>query len=84
MTLSANEQGAKRDISHNKPEMPSCDGEPAAKVNVFLTVAAGSRVSGTVADGQSRADGAADLTRGGGPYACARIGLASRLPAFAQ
>jgi hypothetical protein len=27
-------------------------------------------------------DSAADLTRGGGPYAWSRIGLASRLPAF--
>ena len=34
------------------------------------------------ARGQSRADGAADLTRGGCQYACARIGLASRLPAM--
>jgi len=31
--------------------------------------------------GQARGDGAADLTRGGGPYACWRIGLASGLPA---
>jgi hypothetical protein len=29
-------------------------------------------------------DSAADLTRGGDPYAWSRIGLASRLPAFAQ
>ena len=34
------------------------------------------------ADGQFRADGAADLTRGGGPYAGLRIGLASGLPAM--
>ena len=32
--------------------------------------------------GYSHADRAADLIRGGGPYACARIGLASRLPAM--
>jgi hypothetical protein len=31
---------------------------------------------------QLGADGAADLTRGGGPYACLRIGLASCLPAM--
>ena len=29
---------------------------------------------------QLRTDGAADLTRGGGPYACPRIGLASACP----
>jgi hypothetical protein len=32
--------------------------------------------------GRFHADGVVDLTRGGGPYACARIGLASRLLAM--
>jgi hypothetical protein len=32
--------------------------------------------------GQSRSDIVTDLTRGAGVYACARIGLASRLPAM--
>ena len=31
-------------------------------------------------DRKLRTDGAADLTRGGGPYACPRIGLASACP----
>jgi len=56
----------------------------AATVNKPLTVAADFRTSGAATGGQLRADRAVDLTRGGGPYACARIGLASRLPAFAQ
>ena len=33
---------------------------------------------------QFRADGAADLIRGGCPYACLAIGLASGLPALAR
>ena len=36
------------------------------------------------AAGQLPTDGVAGLARGGGPYACWRIGLASRLPAIAR
>jgi hypothetical protein len=58
--------------------------EPPVAVNGLLTATGGSCVFWRGGNGQPHADGAADLTRGGGPYAGRRIGLASRLPAFAQ
>jgi hypothetical protein len=51
-------------------------------VNTSLTVAAEPYTPPARGERSVHADGAADLTRGGGPYACARIGLASRLPAL--
>ena len=86
------------DLTSKDPELASTTGSTGASDAASLTLKRQSQPlqstvldsSGCVAhvdsgaEGQSRADGAADLTRGGGPYACARIGLASRLPAFAQ
>jgi hypothetical protein len=51
-------------------------------VNAFLTVATASRLDTKQQAVSPAKHRAVDLTRGGGPYACARIGLASRLPAM--